>query len=179
MSQNNKSNFYKQKKNQNYSLNTFNNQQKNKMNKGILKNNLQNNNVQLEHSTTIFMNQNQKLGKKKSEMKKIKEIQMASTIDEITVDYTDENGQQIIRQIDKKVLSKGAWTTIMFLYAEWDRRNSKWSAPKARIDRFQKKNGEYRSQSKVKFTSAKQAQQIIETLQGWLDSGEFLGEEDE
>ena len=104
---------------------------------------------------------------------------MASTIDEITVDYTDENGQQIIRQIDKKVLSKGAWTTIMFLYAEWDRRNNKWSAPKARIDRFQKKNGEYRSQSKFKFTSAKQAQQIIETLQGWLDSGEFLGEEDE
>ncbi len=83
MSQNNKSNFYKQKKNQNYSLNTFNNQQKNKMNKGILKNNSQNNNVQLEHSTTIFMNQNQKLGKKKSEMKKIKEEEEEEVEDEI------------------------------------------------------------------------------------------------
>ena len=60
MSQNNKTNFYKQKNNQNYSLNTLNKQQQNKMNKGILKNNSQNNNVQLEHSTTIFMNQNQK-----------------------------------------------------------------------------------------------------------------------
>ena len=49
---------------------------------------------------------------------------MASTIDEITIDYTDENGQQIIRQLDKKVLSKGAWTTIMFLFAEWDRRKN-------------------------------------------------------
>ena len=104
---------------------------------------------------------------------------MASTIDEISIDYTDENGQQIIRQIDKKVLSKGAWTTIMFLFSEWDRRKNQWGAPKARIDRFQKKNGEYRSQSKFKFTSAKQARQIIDVLQEWLNSGEFDGDEEE
>ena len=104
---------------------------------------------------------------------------MAATIDEISVDYTDESGQQIIRQIDKQVLSKGAWTTIMFLYTEWDRRKETWSAPKARIDRFQKKNGEYRSQSKFKFTSAKQARQIIDILNGWLESGQFMGDEEE
>ena len=106
-------------------------------------------------------------------------MQMAATIDEISVDYTDESGQQIIRQIDKQVLSKGAWTTIMFLYTEWDRRKETWSAPKARIDRFQKKNGEYRSQSKFKFTSAKQARQIIDILNGWLESGQFMGDEEE
>ena len=97
----------------------------------------------------------------------------ATTIEEITIDYTDESGQQIIRQLDKQVLSKGAWTTIMFLYTEWDRRKEVWSAPKARIDRFQKKNGEYRSQSKFKFTSSKQARQIIDIFKQWLDSGQF------
>ena len=102
---------------------------------------------------------------------------MASTIDEICIDYTDEDGQQVIKQLDKVVLSKGAWTTIMFLFSEWDRRNKKWSAPKARIDRFQKKNGEYRSQSKFKFTSAKQAQQIIDVFQEWIGSGKFNAEE--
>ena len=103
----------------------------------------------------------------------------ATTIDEISIDYTDESGQQIIKQLDKQVLSKGAWTTIMFLYSEWDRRKKTWSAPKARIDRFQKKNGEYRSQSKFKFTSAKQARQIIGILNGWLESGQFMGDEEE
>ena len=104
---------------------------------------------------------------------------MAGTVDEITIDYTDEGGQQIIKQLDKKVLSKGAWTTIMFLYVEWDRRKGVWGAPKARIDRFQKKNGEYRSQSKFKFTSAKQAKQIMDVFQEWMDSGAFSGEDDQ
>ncbi len=103
---------------------------------------------------------------------------MASTIDEISIDYFDENGNQIIRQIDKVVLSKGTWTTIMFLYVEWDRRKEVWGAPKARIDRFQKKNGEYRSQSKFKFTSAKQAQQIMDVFKKWIDSGMFSGDEE-
>lgn len=103
----------------------------------------------------------------------------ATTIDEITIDYTDDSGQQIIRQLDKQVLSKGAWTTIMFLFEEWDRRKNAWGAPKARIDRFQKKNGEYRSQSKFKFTSAKQAKQIIDVLNGWLESGQFTGDSEE
>lgn len=103
---------------------------------------------------------------------------MASTIDEISIDYFDDNGQQIIKQIDKRVLSKGAWTTILFLFAEWDRRKEVWGAPKARIDRFQKKNGEYRSQSKFKFTSAKQAQQIIDIFQEWMASGAFTGDEE-
>ena len=41
---------------------------------------------------------------------------MASTIDDICIDYTDENGDQIVKQLDKIVLSRGAWTTILFLY---------------------------------------------------------------
>ena len=62
MNTGNKSKFSKQKKNNNYGLNSFNKEQK-KINKGIPKNTSENNNVQLEHSTTIFMNQNQKFGK--------------------------------------------------------------------------------------------------------------------
>ena len=47
---------------------------------------------------------------------------MAETIDELTVNYTDESGQQIVEEIDKEVLSKGSWTTILFRYREWDRK---------------------------------------------------------
>ncbi len=98
----------------------------------------------------------------------------AATIDDITIDYTDEeSGQQTVRQLDKRVLSKGAWTTILFLYSDWDRKKECWGAPKARIDRFQKKNGVYMSQSKFKFSSAKQAQQIIDVFQEWMKTGQF------
>lgn len=103
---------------------------------------------------------------------------MAATIEEITINYTDDDGQQTVRELDKQVLSKGAWTTIMFLFSEYDRRKEAWGAPKARIDRYQKKNGEYRLQSKFKFTSAKQAKQIMDIFQGWIESGAFTGDEE-
>jgi len=93
---------------------------------------------------------------------------MAETIDELTVNYTDESGQQIVEEIDKEVLSKGSWTTILFRYREWDRKKEVWGEEKARIERYQKRNGTYRSQSRFKISSAKQAQSIVEILEKWF-----------
>ena len=44
---------------------------------------------------------------------------MSSTPDEITIEY-EESGQILIKEIDKVILSKGAWTTILFRYQELD-----------------------------------------------------------
>lgn len=101
---------------------------------------------------------------------------MAATIDEITVDYTDETGKQVVRQIDKQVLNRGAWTTILFLYSEWDKKTDDWGPPKARIERYQKRNDEYRSQSRFKFTSFKQMKQIMDVFETWFSSGQFTEE---
>lgn len=96
---------------------------------------------------------------------------MAQTIDELTANYTDENGQQLCLELNKEILSRGAWVTAMFLYREWDKKTEDWGPAKARIERFQKRNGEFRSQSRFKFTSAKQAHQIIEVLSQWFPDG--------
>jgi len=40
---------------------------------------------------------------------------MAETIDEISIDWKDENGQHLVRQVRKEVLTSGAWSTIMFM----------------------------------------------------------------
>ena len=40
---------------------------------------------------------------------------MNETIDDLTVQF-EENGQVIVNELDKVVLSKGAWTTILFLF---------------------------------------------------------------
>lgn len=88
---------------------------------------------------------------------------MAETIDEITYDY-EEDGKLVRKELKREVLSKGSWSTIMFLYQELDRKTDEWRAPKAAIVRYQKRNGVYRKQSSFNISSAKQAEQIATTL---------------
>ncbi len=38
---------------------------------------------------------------------------MAATVDELTIRY-DEDGVEVVKEIDKAVLSKGAWATVVF-----------------------------------------------------------------
>jgi hypothetical protein len=92
---------------------------------------------------------------------------MASTPDELTVNYT-EDGLEKVKELDKRVLSKGAWTTIIYRYQDWDARKNAYSADKFTIRRYQKKGGEYRQQSKFNISSRDQAEQIVEALTGWI-----------
>ncbi len=94
---------------------------------------------------------------------------MASTIDEITINWVDESdGKQKVKELKKEVLSRGSWTTIMFLYQDLDNKTSDFGPPKIRIQRYQKRGGEYRPQSKFNISSAKQAYQIIDVIEGWF-----------
>jgi hypothetical protein len=94
--------------------------------------------------------------------------EMAETVDEITIDWADENGQQLVRQLKKEILTSGAWSTIMFLYQDFDKKAGDWGPKKIRVVRYQKRGGKYIPQSKFNVSSAKQARQIIESLQNWL-----------
>jgi hypothetical protein len=92
---------------------------------------------------------------------------VAETIDELTVEYTDE-GIVTTKELDKVVLSKGAWSTILFRYQDWDRKKEEYGPEKYTIRRYQKRNGEYRQQSKFNISSKEQAKQLIEALQTWI-----------
>jgi hypothetical protein len=94
---------------------------------------------------------------------------MAETVDELTVSYED-GGIETVKQLDKKVLSKGAWATVIYRYQDWDRAKEKYSEDKFTIRRYQKRNGAYQQKSKFNISSEKQAKEIIETLQQWLAS---------
>lgn len=91
---------------------------------------------------------------------------MASTPDEISVTYS-EDGIDVIDELDKKILSKGAWTTIIFRYREWNRSKEEYSKDKYTIRRYQKRNGEYQQKSKFNISSPDQAKQLIEALTEW------------
>ena len=92
---------------------------------------------------------------------------MSSEIDELTVQY-EEDGLVTVKELDKKVLTKGAWSTIIYRYQDWDRKKEEYGKDKYTIRRYQKRNGEYMQKSKFNISSQDQARSIIEALEGWM-----------
>lgn len=92
---------------------------------------------------------------------------MASDINDITIDY-EEDGVQVVKELDKEILSKGAWSTIIFKYQDWNRQKEEYGPPKYTIRRFRKLQGNYQYQSKFNISSDDQAQKIIDALQKWI-----------
>ncbi len=75
-----------------------------------------------------------------------------------------------MQELDKEVLSKGAWTTILFRYRNWDKAKEEYSKDMFSIRRYQKRQGEYIPKSKFNISSLEQAKKIIETLQRWTEA---------
>ena len=96
---------------------------------------------------------------------------MSATIDELTVNY-EENDQLLIKELDKVILSRGAWTTILFRYQQWNQEAQDYEPEKYMIRRYRKVSGEYKVQSKFVISNKEQAKKIIAALQEWLDDSE-------
>jgi hypothetical protein len=92
---------------------------------------------------------------------------MAETLDELTYNY-EEDGTLVRKEIDRAVLTKGGWATMMFLFQELDRKSGKFRPPKMAIVRFKKTRGAYRKQSSFNISSEKQARQILEQFEAWF-----------
>ena len=103
---------------------------------------------------------------------------MAETIDELSYDY-EEDGKLVRKELERHVLSKGSWATIMFLYQELDRKSESWRAPKVAIVRYKKWNGVYRKQSGFNISSEKQARQIVEAIEKWYSADGAAGAGDD
>ena len=67
---------------------------------------------------------------------------MSSNIEDLTVSY-EEDGLQLVKELDKVVLSKGAWTTILFRYQNLNRTSGEFSHDMYSIRRYQKRQGSY------------------------------------
>lgn len=92
---------------------------------------------------------------------------MAETIDELTITYM-EDGLEKVKELDKQVLTRGAWTTIMYKYQNWDPKAEDYGPPCYAIRRYQKRGGQYQMRSKFNISNAEQARKIIDILQGWI-----------
>jgi hypothetical protein len=94
---------------------------------------------------------------------------MSTDANELTVNY-EEEGILIVKELDKVILSKGAWTTILFRYQQYNKSTNEYGQDMYTIRRYQKRNGQYAPKSKFNISSKAQAIKIIETLNQWIDS---------
>ena len=93
---------------------------------------------------------------------------MTEKIEELTVNY-EEDGILVVQEIDREILSKGAWATVLFRYRDYDKNTQQYGPDKFTIRRYQKRNGQYQTKSKFNISSPAQAEKIVETLSRWLE----------
>ncbi len=92
---------------------------------------------------------------------------MTTEVEDLTIQY-EEDGIVLLKELDKVILSKGAWTTILYRYQNWDKAKEEYSKDMYTIRRYQKRSGEYIPKSKFNISSAEQAKKIVSTLSEWI-----------
>ena len=88
-------------------------------------------------------------------------------IEELTIEWYD-NGELVVEELDKFILSKGgAWTTVVYLYRERGR-DGEFGDKKVRLVKYQKRNGKYNVHSKFNITNEKQVKNLVAKLNEWF-----------
>jgi len=96
---------------------------------------------------------------------------VVSDVEDLTVNY-EEEGVLVVEELDKVILTKGAWATIIFKYRQWQRSKEEYGPERFTIRRYRKMGGEYRQQAKFNISSVDQAKKIIEALTVWVEEAE-------
>lgn len=95
---------------------------------------------------------------------------MAENIDDLTIAFYQDD-RNVLKELQKIVLTRGNWTTIMYLFQELNKKTNEYEAPKVSIRRYQKRGGIYKQQSKFNISSAKQGREIAAILLNWFPEG--------
>ncbi len=99
---------------------------------------------------------------------------MVSSADDLSIEYM-EDGVVTVKQLDKVILSKGAWVTILYKYQDWEKAKNDYGPVRFSLRRYQKRNNEYKQQSRFNISSVDQAQKIIDSLNGWIEEDKATG----
>jgi len=96
---------------------------------------------------------------------------MAENIDDLTIAFYQDD-RNVIKELEKIVLTRGNWTTIMYKFQELNKKTDEYEAPKVSIRRYQKRGGVYKQQSKFNISSAKQGREMAKILVNWFPEGD-------
>lgn len=94
---------------------------------------------------------------------------MSEALEKISINW-EEDGKQMVKELKRHVLTKGAWATLMFLYQDFDKKLDDFGQSKISIRRYRKKNDQYVYQSKFNISSEAQAKEIARIIEEWYES---------
>lgn len=92
---------------------------------------------------------------------------MSSDVEELTIQY-EENGEVKVEELEKVVIQKGVWATVLFRYRDRNNKTGEWNPPKAALRRFRKMGGFYRKQDSVNI-SERSAPLLVAKLSEWFE----------
>ena len=92
---------------------------------------------------------------------------MATDYDELTIQY-EEDGQVVVEELEKVILQKGTWTTVLYRFRQMNPRTGQWDPPKAALRRYQKTRGYFRKTDSVNI-SQKSAPILVAKLREWFE----------
>jgi|SRR5450432_1326369 len=91
---------------------------------------------------------------------------MSELLDELTYDREDD-GVLVRKQLERVILERGAWATVLFVYQELDRDTGAFHAPRMTIVRFKKWRGAFRKHASFSIEGAQQARQLAVVFERW------------
>ena len=91
---------------------------------------------------------------------------MTENIDDITINY-EEDGVLLVKELEKEILSRGGWTTIIFRYQQWEPAKEAYSPERYTIRRYRKVKGSFSQQSKFNISNREQGIKLAEILASW------------
>jgi hypothetical protein len=92
---------------------------------------------------------------------------LATDYDELTIEY-EEEGVLVVEELDKVVLQKGVWASVLFKYRQLDRKTGEMGPAKAALRRYQKSGGYYRKRDAINLND-KSAKLLVDTLKEWFE----------
>lgn len=93
-------------------------------------------------------------------------MQWIEDLDDVTVEV-EQDGDLVVRQDARAVLSRGAWPVLAFLYRERDR-DGAWGPPRVTLRKFRRQHDAWRPESKMNL-SLDEARALLSALGPWLD----------
>ena len=92
---------------------------------------------------------------------------MATDYHELTIQY-EEDGEIVVEEMDKEIIQKGTWTTVLYRFRQRNPRTGEFDPPKAALRRYQKRHGQFRKVDSVNI-STKSAPMLVEKLREWFE----------
>lgn len=99
---------------------------------------------------------------------------MVEDIEDVSINY-EEDGVQVVQELDKEIISRGTWATVLFRYRQWERSREGYGPDRFTLRRYRRMGGEYRQQAKFNISSVEQARRIVEVLSRWIAEAEEAG----